>query len=256
MIFRLSRRRRAGAPATASAARSGARSPKPASTSRRRCAPTGQRRRHPLPARFRHGFPHPPAALRGRRLTRMAETWTARDEERERVRALLNDMLARYHLREPQQADANTPPRLRERRGISRRPALAALAKLLDLRPLDHETDERSPPRSGAARQARPARAAARLSRLSLLRRRHPAAAAGRRARRVRSDQGRPHLARRCGRDPQGRHRRDPEGHPVQQLRRLLQPRLSRERLSLGPAARRRPADRHHPFGPARRAWR
>ena len=46
----------------------------------------------------------------------------------------------------------------------------------------------------------------------------------------------------------------DAEGAPVQQLRRLLQPRLSRERLSLGPPARRRPADRHRQFRGARGA--
>ena len=55
-------------------------------------------------------------------------------------------------------------------------------------------------------------------------------------------------------RDPQGRAARDAEGPPVQQLRRLLQPRLSRERLSLGPPPRRRPADRHRQFARCPRA--
>ena len=43
-----------------------------------------------------------------RRLTRMSETMEGSDEERDRVRALLNEMLARYHLREPREVDANT----------------------------------------------------------------------------------------------------------------------------------------------------
>ena len=46
----------------------------------------------------------------------------------------------------------------------------------------------------------------------------------------------------RAGRTPR-------EGPAVQQLRRLLQPRLSRERLSVGPPPRRRPPDRHRQFG-------
>ena len=52
------------------------------------------------------------------------------------------------------------------------------------------------------------------------------------------------------------RRRGDAEGHPVQQLRRLFQPRLSRERLSLGPAARRRADDRHRALDAARRGAR
>jgi len=76
-----------------------------------------------------------------RRLTRMSEAMEDSDDERDRVRALLNEMLARYHLREPRDVDANTR-RAFESVEEYPQPALDALAKLLDLRPLDHETDE------------------------------------------------------------------------------------------------------------------
>ncbi|MDQ8755082.1 patatin-like protein [Sphingosinicella sp. LHD-64] len=77
-----------------------------------------------------------------RRLTRMAEELGGEREERESVRKLLNDMLARYHTREPQQADE---PSRRAFEAVEERPeaAMAALARILDLRPLDEETDAR-----------------------------------------------------------------------------------------------------------------
>ncbi len=76
-----------------------------------------------------------------RRLTRMSETMEGSAEERDRVRALLNEMLVRYHQREPRAVDSNTR-RAFESVEEYPQPALDALARLLDLRPLDEETDE------------------------------------------------------------------------------------------------------------------
>ena len=128
-------------------------------------------------------------------------------------------------------------------------PALGeALAASFDLPALDRATDallaESLAPLAPATR--RPLLLA--WLGFPLVRRRHPAAAAGRGAGRVRRDQGRPNLARRRADDPRRRRGGDAEGRAVQQFRRVLQPRLSRERLSVGPAARCRPADRHHRF--------
>jgi patatin-related protein len=77
-----------------------------------------------------------------RRLTRMAETRGGEREEREQVRKLLNDMLGRYHMREPQRVDGETRRALTD---VEQWPAvaMAALARLLDLKPLDDETDQR-----------------------------------------------------------------------------------------------------------------
>ncbi|MGQ0589729.1 MAG: patatin-like protein [Sphingosinicella sp.] len=77
-----------------------------------------------------------------RRLTRMAEQRGGERADREHVRKLLNDMLGRYHSREPQSVE---PARTRIFADVEMRPeaALIALAGLLDLRPLDQETDQR-----------------------------------------------------------------------------------------------------------------
>jgi len=76
-----------------------------------------------------------------RRLTRLSETMEGSAEERDRVRALLNDMLVRYHQREPSAVDAHAGQAFER---VEDRPqeALDALAAVLDLRPLDQETDE------------------------------------------------------------------------------------------------------------------
>ncbi|MGE3397031.1 MAG: patatin-like protein [Sphingomonas sp.] len=76
-----------------------------------------------------------------RHLTHLSETMEGSDEERDRVRALLNEMLVHYHMREPRSTDANTRQAF-EHVEEAPQPALDALASLLDLRPLDRETDE------------------------------------------------------------------------------------------------------------------
>jgi patatin-related protein len=77
-----------------------------------------------------------------RRLTRMAEQRGGEREDRERVRKLLNDMLGRYHTREPHRVDGETRRAFVD---VEEWPAvaMAALARLLDLKPLDEETDAR-----------------------------------------------------------------------------------------------------------------
>jgi len=77
-----------------------------------------------------------------RRLTRMAEERGGEREDRERVRKLLNDMIGQYHLREPHQVEGETRRAFVD---VEEWPevAMSALARLLDLRPLDEETDLR-----------------------------------------------------------------------------------------------------------------
>ena len=77
-----------------------------------------------------------------RRLTRMAEERGGERVDREQVRKLLNDMLGRYHTREPQRVEGETRRAFVD---VEEWPAvaMAALARLLDLKPLDEETDTR-----------------------------------------------------------------------------------------------------------------
>jgi len=70
---------------------------------------------------------------------RAIEAIAARDEA-ERVRSLLNDLLARYHRREPDEA-SEAERRLFAAAGADPAAALAALARLWDLRSLDETTD-------------------------------------------------------------------------------------------------------------------
>ena len=158
---------------------------------------------------FDRHLPHPAAALRrppahrdgGRR-------WRRRATSRSRCCASLHGLIARYRDREPSRPTKPTARAFAARRGGSRR---ARSPRWPDCSISARSTTRPTSALSEALRRlpkARPARADPRLSRLSLLRHRHPAAAAGRGARRVRSDQGRPDLAQRRGRDPQGRRRR------------------------------------------------
>ena len=75
-----------------------------------------------------------------RRLTQIAEGHGGEREDRERVRKLLNDMLGRHHLRAPQAVEGETRRAFVD---VEEWPevAMAALARLLDLKPLDDETD-------------------------------------------------------------------------------------------------------------------
>jgi len=76
-----------------------------------------------------------------RRLTRMSEANPGDAEARDLVRKRLNDILARHHTRMPDAVDEATRRLFAD---AETRPehAMAGLARLLDLKPLDEETDE------------------------------------------------------------------------------------------------------------------
>jgi patatin-related protein len=73
---------------------------------------------------------------------RRASLLIADRDEAERIRRLLNDLLSRYHQREPERSDEESHRAFAE---AERKPAdaLAALARILDLRSLDEESDAR-----------------------------------------------------------------------------------------------------------------
>jgi patatin-related protein len=73
---------------------------------------------------------------------RRASLLIADRDEAERIRRLLNDLLSLYHQREPERSDEASRLAFAE---AERKPAdaLAALARILDLRPLDEESDAR-----------------------------------------------------------------------------------------------------------------
>ena len=142
-----------------------------------------------------------------RRITETTETMEApREDQEQMLRELHGDDRALSRPR-PRAGRSGGAARLRRCRASDPAAALAALADLLDLAPLDEEADAMLSEALLDSAQGGPAAAAPLLSRLFLFRHRHLAPAPGRGAGRVRPDQGRPDLAQRRHRDPQGRRR-------------------------------------------------
>jgi hypothetical protein len=184
-----------------------------------------------------------------RQITETTETMAAPREEQEQMLRRLHGTIASYRERGPERLD--TAAR-RAFAAVEKEPAAAMveLARLLDLPPLDEETDAML----SEALLALP-KADRRPLLLSYLGYSYFDIATLPLLQGEGLDEFDPIKVDRISPNDavairKGGAAGDPEGAAVQQLRRLLQPRLSRERLSLGPPARRRPPDRHRQRGP------